>query len=430
MRAQLRLLVVGGRRPELREAAEQARGLGASVLVAASIAEALTMLRCHGAELVMAEVDLDVPRLIAAMRNERMVVPVIACGVDAPAPLAVAAVQAGAADYVSLPPSRELIAQVLLSVGERRGALLGQHPALLAAIAHAERFAASRAPILIRGEHGTGKEVLARQIHERSGRTGPFVMVEAAGVADDVLASELFGHAEGDFPGAVAPRAGKIAEASAGTLLIRNVDALGQSLQASLVAHADQGSTRLIATASADLQAIRAAGLFRADLLDRFSLVTVDMPPLRERADDLPVLAKAFADQFVDRQHFARKSFSGAALCLLATHDWPGNVRELEQLVHRAMLLARGPAVEPVDLVLDNGDPLQPASPGECDPARVDDLVGRRVDDVERELILRTLRHCNGNRTSASGILGISVRTMRNKLKSFQQAGYPVARAL
>lgn len=428
-----RILLIGGDVAELRLAAAMARDLGAEVHLAAGFEAAMDVLRSEGSDLVMVEVSRDVARLIGQLRAERIEVPVLGCGVDAPAAQAVAAVRAGAYDYVPLPPQRDLIAAVLLSIGARRHRLVGEDPALRRAIDYATAFATSAVPMLFVGEGGTGRETLARHVHARSGRSGRFVVTECLGVGAEVIESELFGHAAGAFDGAVAPRAGRLAEARGGTLLLRNIDALPAIAQARLLAAIDSpapGSARLMATCGADLRSRVAEGHFRADLQARLSLVQVELPALRGRGSDLAQLAQMFATQLSAANGLEPRSFGAAALALLEAHDWPGNVRELENLVHRAVLLAAGAEIGPAQIVLDDGSPIAGDAAGDAADLQVEQLVGQTVADVERELILQTLERCGGNRTSASTILGISVRTMRNKLRSFIDAGYPVSPAL
>lgn len=428
----IRLLLVGAPGGELSEAAAIARTQGADVTMADTPAEAIAQLRDASAALVMIDVATDVPGFMAQLAQERIRVPVLACGIDASAEKAVAAIRAGARDYVPLPPDRDLIAAALACAATRPPvALIGQDPATVRALAFGRAMAASRVPVLITGEPGTGKESVARVIHDASGRHGPFLAMECAGVSAEIIESELFGHAAGDFPGATARRAGKIEQASAGTLFVRDVDCLGASAQARLVgALAAATDVRLIATTTVDLGGRVAAGLFRADLLARLATAEVRLPPLRARGGDIALLASHFADRLAVLHDRAPRPFGDTALALLRHYGWPGNIRELEDVVHRAVVLARGPAIAPEDMVLADGSRIEPVvADTDAGEAPVTGLVGRTVEDVERALILRTLERCRGNRTSASGILGISVRTMRNKLKTFVEAGIAVAPA-
>lgn len=429
----VRLLLVGPVGGEIAGAAKIARAQGAQVAMADTPADAVAQLRSDCAGLVMIDVELDVPGFMAQLAQERIRVPVLACGIDASAERAVAAIRAGARDYVPLPPDRDLIAAALACAATRPAVtLIGQDPATVRALAFGRAMAASRVPVLIVGEPGTGKETVARAVHESSGRTGRFLCVECAGVAAEMVESELFGHEAGAFPGAEGRRAGTIEQAASGTLFVRDIECLSGPSQARLVsALAAAGDVRLIAATAADLAARVATGLFRADLLARLATAEVRLPPLRNRGDDIARLARHAAERLALLHDRALRPFSEAALALLSRYSWPGNIRELEDVVHRALVLSQGTAITPDDVVLADGSRIDPPVADSPDgEAAVAGLVGRTVEDVERALILRTLERCRGNRTSASGILGISVRTMRNKLKTFVEAGIAVAPAV
>ncbi|MEW9854511.1 sigma-54-dependent transcriptional regulator [Novosphingobium sp. M1R2S20] len=441
----IRLTLVGTPQGEFRLAAEMAREAGAQVVMTDSLQAALEALRRHAGDLVMVDVTLDAPDFLRRLRAERIGVPVLACGIHAPAERAVAAIRAGALDYIPLPPDRELIAAAILNLGHRVSSPVGEDPVLKHAMSYAQAVAPSDAPVLIAGEAGTGKEVMARMIHEVSGRCERFVVVECAGVAAEVIESELFGHDAGAFVTAVAPRVGRLEEAGEGTVFLREIGALPAVTQARLVGILQDGiirgrpgggtaplRARIIASSSRDLSAQVAAGTFRADLLARLGLLRIELPPLRARGDDIAMLAVHFAECLAGANGLEPRPLSAEALERLKCHDWPGNVRELEDVIHRAILLARGPVIESDALVLSDGLQIRPAEgAGETGSAELEigSLVGRSVADVERELILQTLKRCGGNRTTASTILGISVRTMRNKLKSFIEAGITIAPA-
>lgn len=430
-----RILLASPDHPAILCAAALARDWGADVATAPTPEAALETLRRSGADLLLLSVAFDVPAFIDRLRLERFTLPVIACGVDASADRAVTAIRAGARDYLPLPPDRELIAAAILSVTQRPARLVGQDPALLRALRFGLAMARGPAPVLITGEPGTGRELMGRAIHSASGRRGRLVTVECRGVASEVLASDLFGHA--GEPGGHA-RIGRLEEAAGGTLLLREITALPQPDQARLAAYVRSGRTvrlgadvacnpdvRIVASSTEDLGRAVAEGRFRADLATALGRVRLELPPLRQRLADIPALAEAFAQASATANSLPHRPFTPDALDRLAGWFWPGNIRELEDLVYRAVLLSPGAAIEPDALVRDDGRALDAATPP-ARPAFADSLVGRSVEAVERDLILGTLAHCRGNRTTASSILGISVRTMRNKLKAFAEAGIPV----
>lgn len=441
-----RLLLAGVAGTALRQAAELARQSGAQVFQADNIEAALDCARRDGGDLAMVDVDLDVAHFISALRAERIALPVIACGIAASAEKAVAAIRAGARDYVPLPPDRDLIAAAITSVTLRSVEMLGQNPAFIRAVEYGRAMAKSNAAILVRGAPGTGKELAARTIHQASGRSGAFISVECAGAVSDIIESELFGHAPGAFPGAIAPRTGRMAEAAHGSIFLREIGALPPSFQARLSEALQYNcvlpigsdtpmplSARLIASSTVDLRPLVARGEFRPDLMHRLSLVEVSLPALKDRSGDIALLARHFARACAHENGLSPRSPDDGALALLARHDWPENVRELEAIMHRAVLLSADGLIRPGQLVMADGTHMgsalnaqTPAPAAAGNAMSVDGLVGHAMAEVERELILHTLDHCRGNRTSASSILGISVRTMRNKLREFSAAGYNI----
>lgn len=442
MTVSVRLLLIGAPGSEFRLAARMARDAGAHVTMVDGPADALPVMRTRGAHLVLVDVEADVAGFLADLRAERILSPVIACGIDAPAERAVAAIRAGARDYLPLPPDRTLIAAVILTAAaEVRVALIGEDPAFLRATSYAFAMAKARAPMVIGGERGSGKEAVARAIHQASGRSGRFVVVECAGVAADVLESEIFGHDAGAFDGAVARRLGAIERAAHGTVLFRDMDCLPAALQARLFevlrdealrrlggSEAVPVTARFLTSSSVDLPRRVRDGQFRADLLTRLSLVQVVLPPLRDRPRDVAPLARHLAQRHAAANVLPDRPVTDSAIALLQGYGWPGNVAELDATLHRAVLLAKGETIEPDDLVSLDGTRLDSRAAG-APALEVGDLVGRTVEEVERELILQTLERCHGNRTSASTILGISVRTMRNKLRTFIESGISVSPA-
>lgn len=426
------LLLVGAPNSAFHLAASMARASGAQVMLADGTSEALALLRDEGGDVVMIDIEQDVAAFIAQLRAERIAIPVLACGIDASADRAVAAIRAGARDYVPLPPQAELIAAAILSVADCGTRMIGSDPVFTRTTALALAMAPSNAPLLITGASGCGKAMLARAIHGASGRRGRFLAVDCLGGSDEVLESELFGHAAGAFAGAVARRRGRIEEATNGTILLRDVDALSPPLQSRLLAMLQDNAgvrekppgARIIASTAANLDDLSKQIGFNANLLTRLGLVRIAVPKLHERKGDIMPLALHFAERFALANEMPSRPFDSAATALLQHYDWPGNVRELEDSVHRAVLMNRADVIPASMLVTADGRGLGAdaaiAVPGTP-------FVARTVEDVERDLILRTLQHCRGNRTSASTILGISVRTMRNKLKTFVEAGIEVS---
>ena len=291
--------------------------------------------------------------------------------------------------------------------------------------------------MLISGESGTGKEVLARHIHRRSRRSnGPFVALNCAAIPENLLESELFGHEKGAFSGAVARRIGKFEAAQGGTLLLDESSEMDVRLQAKLLRALQEReidrlggdapvkvNVRILATTNRDLLADARQGRFREDLYFRLNVVSLVVPSLRERPGDIIALSNHFARKYADVNGVPYRSVSASALLRLTAHPWRGNVRELENTVHRAVLLAEGPqiGIEAIEL-----GPLAAAPAAGAQPGGIAGLVGRRMDEVERDLIIETVSRTLGNRTRAATILGISIRALRNKLKDYTAQGMPV----
>ncbi|MDX2028083.1 MAG: sigma-54 dependent transcriptional regulator [Alphaproteobacteria bacterium] len=444
----MRLLIVGQMEGHIATAGRIAVQRGAKVAHIDSVSGALNALRNgQGADLVMCDIVLDIGQLIVSLKSEHIVVPVVACGIGTDSSAAVRAIRAGAKEYVPLPPDAELIAAVLQAVAEEDSTFIARDSIMQPLLQLAERVANSDASILITGESGTGKEVMARFVHRKSRRAmANFVSVNCAAIPDNLLESELFGHEKGAFTGAVARRIGKFEEASGGTLLLDEISEMDQRLQAKLLRAIQEreidrvGGTqpikidiRLIATSNRDLEAEVKAKKFREDLYFRLNVVNVNMPPLRERPADIVPLAEYFAGKYAAANGISNRPLSTEALGQLQAHHWRGNVRELENTMHRAVLLAQGSQIEP-DAVMLSGqgfapEGLSPAGIAAELSERNSKLVGRTVADVERDLIIDTLQHCLGNRTHAANILGISIRTLRNKLKQYGEEGVVVPSA-
>jgi DNA-binding NtrC family response regulator len=444
----MRLLIVGSLKGQLITAAKIAVSRGASVSQADTIEQALNVLRTKGADLAMVDVALSIRTLVDALDAERIRTPVVACGTGTDARAAVAAIQAGAKEYVPLPPDPDLIAAVLEAVANDSQTFVWRDPAMERVVKLAEQVARSEAPVLVTGESGTGKEVIARFLHQKSARKDrPMVAVNCAAIPDNLLESELFGHEKGAFTGAVARRIGKFEEASGGTLLLDEISEMDVRLQAKLLRALQERmidrvggaapvkvDIRIIATSNRNLADEVRKGTFREDLLYRLNVVHLKMPPLRERPQDVLVLADHFARKYAELNGLPIRPLHAEARRALALNPWQGNVRELENTIHRATLLANGMEIGIEALQTPDGEAFGARTIGtvaeraaQTAEAMTRSLVGRTVADVERDLILDTLDHCLGNRTHAAKILGISIRTLRNKLNEYSSVGIAIA---
>ena len=436
----MRILIVGPLNGQIAAATKIAMDRGAKVAHVDAIDQATSALRAgRGADLLMVDVRLDIAALIAANDAERIVVPVIACGIETDPDTAARAIRAGALEFVPLPPDAALIAAVLQAVSRDTREIVATDPMMRQVIALADQIAASDASVLITGESGVGKEVMARHVHAQSRRAdAAFIAVNCAAIPEHLLESELFGHERGAFTGAVARRIGKFEEASGGTLLLDEISEMDLRLQAKLLRALQERvidrvggakpvpvDLRILATANRDLAACVRAGTFREDLLYRLNVVNLRIPPLRERKSDIAALAAFFVKKYADSNGRAARGLSAAALEQVMGYRWPGNVRELENAMHRAVLLSGGAEIGPEAIRAPDGAPVgayaDDAAGRAADAAR--GMVGKTVAEVEQDLILDTLVHCLGNRTHAANILGISIRTLRNKLKQYSEDG-------
>lgn len=370
---------------------------------------------------------------------------------------AVTAMKEGADDYLLKPFSMETVLAVVENAtqgsarrlpqesaptpakanrggGESR--MVGRDAAWMNVVQIADEIADSNATVLLMGDSGTGKEILARHIHERSGRVGPFVAINCAALPEGVLESELFGHEKGAFTGAILARKGRFELAQGGTILLDEVSEIPLGLQAKLLrvlqerevspvggANSVKLDIRIIATTNRDLEEYAADGHFRQDLFYRLNVIAIRLPQLRERPEDILLLAEHFLRRF-RRAGRPGVRFSPEAAAFLRRHAWPGNVRELENLVERASLLARGEEIQMADFHMSGAEGISlhdsrlgaSFSRGRNFDAGV---AGQTLEEVERRMILQTLDQTGGNRTRAAELLGVSVRTIRNKLHQY-----------
>lgn len=364
---------------------------------------------------------------------------------------AVRALKAGAADYIMKPFTPDEIEHVVeRAVRQRRlerenrylrevvGApydfqqMIGEAPEMMRIYEEVKRVAASRASVLIRGESGSGKELIARAIHQYSPRhDGPFIKVNCAALAPGLLESELFGHEKGSFTHAIAKKIGRFELADEGTLLLDEVSEMEPGLQSKLLRVLQErefervgGSkpiavdVRIVSTTNRDLEAAIADGVFREDLYFRLNVIPITLPPLRERMEDLPMLLDHFVKRYCAENGKPPAKIPADTITHLMRHHWPGNVRELQNAVERAVVLSEedtfGPELFPLTQL--RRDPP-------TDGNGVFIPVGTTVDEMERRLILKTLESTNNNKSRASQVLSISVRTLRNKLNEYRAKG-------
>ncbi|KAA9133553.1 sigma-54-dependent Fis family transcriptional regulator [Marinihelvus fidelis] len=303
----------------------------------------------------------------------------------------------------------------------RYGLLIGESKPMQVVYTAISKVAPTDSTVFIHGESGTGKELVARMVHRESGREGRFIPVNCGGLNKDLVSSQLFGHEKGSFTGADGAHAGFFEQADNGTLFLDEITEMPMEMQAHLLRVLETGkvlrlgaqkekrvNARLVAATNRDPRKAVEDGLLREDLYFRLSVFPIELPPLRQRHGDIELLANRFLDE-LNREHDQKRCLSADALRNLERHGWPGNVRELKHVLHRAWILADGDVVE-VPEALDRG--LE---------TRVEGIrAGRSIADVEKDLIIATLEQVDGNKKEAAAMLGVSLKTLYNRLKTYE----------
>jgi two-component system nitrogen regulation response regulator NtrX len=422
---------------------------GYRVIGAADAAAARAALAAEAADLLLLDVLLpgtDGLAYLAELAATPAPPPVIMMSGHGSIETALAAVRLGALDFIEKPlqPARLLVA--IASALERQrlreenaglkaalgatGEILGGSAAMRALRELVARGAASEARVLITGENGTGKELVARALHAGSARRqAPFVSVNCAAIPGELLESELFGHEKGAFTGALQRRRGKFERAQGGTLLLDEIGDLAATTQAKLLRVLEEGElerlggegairldVRVLASTNRDLDALLAAGAFRQDLYHRLKVLPIQVPPLRAHAEDIPELAAHFLAQFCDRYGRPRKRLEPAALAALAAHAWPGNVRELRNLMERLVIMVDAETVAAAALQGLLGDETGPGPAAGGSVAAGGSLAGR-LEACERETIAAALRAAGGNVAAAARVLGVDRANLHRRLQ-------------
>ena len=362
-------------------------------------------------------------------------------------PQAVAAMQSGAVDYLTKPvPFQQLeavVEKVLLQsrsapapASDTSAAIVGKSPALMRSIARARAAAGTDADVLIEAESGTGKELLARFVHDASSRRAkPFVAVNCAALPESLLESELFGHSRGAFTGATSARQGKFEAADSGTLLLDEIGEMPLNLQPKLLRALQEreferlGETRsvrtdlrVIAITNVFLGSMVEQGRFRSDLFYRLNVIPLSLPPLRERVEDIPLLAAHFAHIFSTKCNRQQVHLEPQFLDRLQAHIWPGNIRELGNFIQRVLSLNPGAVITAANFdseIAPARNRSLPSAPPSPAPSRSTFATGVSIRELERSHLEQTLELTQGNRTRAAERLGISLRTVRNKIRQY-----------
>ncbi|MCG2578862.1 sigma-54 dependent transcriptional regulator [Dechloromonas sp. XY25] len=439
--------------PSLREAIGDTLELAGRPYVAVGGGEeALAVLGTQAFSIVLSDVrmmPMDGITLLKEIRSRLPNLPVVLMTAYAEVEKAVDAMRSGACDFLLKPfEPQALLAHInkyeLPESGESAG-VIASDPASRDMFAMAQRVAQTDATVLLTGESGVGKEVVARFIHRNSARRdGPFVAINCAAIPDSLLEATLFGYEKGAFTGAQQAQAGKFEQAQDGTLLLDEVTEMPMALQAKLLRVLQEREVervggkkpvplniRIVATSNRDMAEAVAKGVFREDLYYRLNVFPVAIPALRQRRSDVVAIARHFVVEHGGRFGRAGVTLSPEAEAILAAYDWPGNVRELENVIQRALILSTGRVINPEHLNLPISQSATTFEAVAAEASRESVAVvaetGKKVDnmkDLEREHILRTLAEVGGSRKQTIERLGISERTLRYKLQQYRDEGY------
>jgi len=446
-------VLVADDEPIMREfLSELLRRKNYDVTAASDGATALDLIGQGSFDLVMTDLKmpkatgLDILKQVKETSPQTIVIVMTAYGT---VESAVEAMKGGAYDYLTKPCSPDQIDVVINKAVERQKLLeenqflrselarecqfedmIGESPSMRKIYSAISKVAASHATVLVTGESGTGKELVARAIHYSSARKDrPFIRLNCAALAETLLESELFGHEKGAFTGATSRRQGRFELAHTGTLLLDEISETSLSLQAKLLRVLQEGEferlggsktiridVRLICTTNRDLRREIAGGHFREDLFYRLNVVPIHLPPLRERREDIELLTQYFLKKYALRYNRNVMSVTPQSIEALESYDWPGNVRELENIIERAVVMDCGEQLDPEHLLFHTD-----LAGGGLD--RANSLATNSLRDMEQTLILRVLDESGGNKTRAAKELGISVRTLHNKINEYRRQG-------
>ncbi|MHC1789422.1 sigma-54-dependent transcriptional regulator [Solidesulfovibrio sp.] len=416
-------------------------------------AKAVAMIRERPYDAVLLDVrmaGMGGMEALARIKDYNPAVPVLIMTAYSSVETAVSALKSGAYDYLTKPLDLDVLRLTLeraldhvrlarenASLRQKLGPdagnpqIIGKSQPMLELFSMIAMVAPTEATVLVTGESGTGKELVAKALHAGSPRAGgPLVAVNCAALSETLLESELFGHEKGAFTGAERRREGRFMAANKGSIFLDEIGEVAPAIQAKLLRVIQEREiqrvggdrpvgvdVRILAATNRELKKEVEAGRFREDLYYRLNVVSLTVPPLRERVQDIPLLAQHFLARFAEKNRKRIKGFTPAAMDHLLRCPWPGNVRELENAVERAVILSVGEYVSERELPL--GELREPDRPREAPASDLAGLTGRPLDDVEREVILATLRDTGGNKSEAARVLGITRATLHKKLKKY-----------
>ncbi len=426
---------------------------GYEVSLAKDGEEALRLVAQESPDVLLTDLRMPVMdghELLSRVRRSQPDVAVVIMTAHGTIPSAVRALREGAEDYLTKPIDVEDLERLLERVLKKRRLvtetrllrerlddkyrfenIIGRSPEMLEVFRMVEQVAPSQASILITGESGTGKEMIAQAIHQRSPRRdAPFVKVSCASLPETLLESELFGHERGAFTGALARRAGRFEIAAGGTIFLDEIGDIPPGMQVKLLRFLQERQfervggnqtltvdVRVISATHRDLRALVRDGKFREDLYYRLDVIEIPLPPLRERTHDIPLLVDFFVRKFATSNTKEIRSVTDETMATLTAYQWPGNVRELEHAIERAVILARSDVLDPS--LFPSLPRFEAPAPSTGEPA----VPGASLEEIERDVILKTLESVNGSTSRAAAILKVSPRTIQYKLKQYRAGG-------
>jgi DNA-binding NtrC family response regulator len=451
MAAKMRVLVAEDDKATHEEWADALTSWGYEVAVAEDGDRALELIKTSSPHIFLCDLKMpgrDGLTLLKDIHEMGLELATIIISGEGQIPEAVQAIKLGAVDYLRKPVDPHHLRQILRTLSEnisvreenlrlrRRlmetgelGPIFGKSLAMRRVMNSIERVASSSASVIICGESGTGKELAARTIHELSPRRGgPYIGINCAAIPETLMESELFGYERGAFTGADRRKEGCFELANHGTLLLDEITEMKIELQAKLLRVIEEqrlrrvGGTvevpldvRVLAASNRDIERAVKEGKLREDLYYRLGVFTIQMPPLRERVEDIPLLIDAFLNFYAEREHKPTPTVDPECRDLLKSHPWPGNVRQLRNVIERALIVCRGSVITTADL------PPEFRSLGRGDSGWFQVKLGTSLEEVERELIVRTIEYAGGNKTRAAEILGVAPKTLYNRLERYEE---------
>lgn len=428
------VLLIGELNKDINLAIDIAKQQGAKLVSFQELDKSLEFIMNSQVDIILIDVKYDIKTLVSSLKREKIILPIVAYGIDASPSEAVLAIKQGAKEFITMPPDKDLISMILESISLNKSNIIGNSKEMKDIMKMIDKIAPSAANVFITGDSGTGKEVIARYIHAKSNRKDKnFVATNCAAIPENLIESELFGHEKGAFTGALSRRIGKFEQSSGGTLLLDEISEIDVSLQAKLLRAIQERQIdriggknpvdvdlRIVATSNRSIENEIKKGNFREDLYFRLNIIHIKIPKLKDRKDDILPLTEFFINKYSKLNQIDINKLSDEAKELLLEYHWPGNVRELENTIHRSILLSQNGIIKKGDLCLNIQNEKFIADQDNIEEDSEDnnqDVKGH--GDMEKKMIFNTLGYCIGDMSKAASILGISMSKLKEKIKEY-----------